>query len=121
MNLATKAALFSALLFPGWGHIFLKKYKRGLFIIISVSISIIIFCYYIVSVAIDVLRAASLKKEDISFSYVINLSAEAARSVNQFYILFVLLFIIILWLFSIYDSYFLGKKEMEKITSDADQ
>lgn len=121
MNLATKAALFSALLFPGWGHIFLKKYKRGIFLIISVSIGIIILCYYIVSVAIDVLRGASLKKGDVSFSYVINLSAEAVKSVNQFYIFFVLLFIIILWIFSIYDSYSLGKKEMEKITSGADQ
>jgi hypothetical protein len=74
-----------------------------------------------VAVAIDVLKAASLKKEDVSFSYVINLSAEAVKSVNQLYLFFVLLFIIILWLFSIYDSYSLGKKEMEKITSDADQ
>jgi len=121
MNLATKAALFSALLFPGWGHIFLKKYKRGLFIIISVFVGILICCYYIVSVTIDVLKAASIKKEDVSLSYVINLSTDAVKSVNQFYVFFVLLFIILLWLFSIYDSYYLGKKEMDNITSGADQ
>jgi hypothetical protein len=49
MKKSTKAALFSALVFPGAGHFYLKRYVPG-----SVIIGIAIACtYYIVSKAID--------------------------------------------------------------------
>jgi hypothetical protein len=36
MNLAIKGALYNALIFPGWGQIYLKNYKKGIFIIIAI-------------------------------------------------------------------------------------
>ncbi|GAB6267344.1 MAG: hypothetical protein STSR0002_00840 [Smithella sp.] len=36
MNKAIKAALFNALLFPGWGQIYLKQYKKSILIISAV-------------------------------------------------------------------------------------
>ncbi|NTW06617.1 MAG: hypothetical protein HGA29_02110 [Syntrophaceae bacterium] len=72
MNPATKAALYNALLFPGWGHIYLKKYKIG-----KMGKGIASPCP----------------------------------------ILLVLLFMVLLWVFSIIDAYQLGKKQMQQSTA----
>jgi uncharacterized membrane protein len=49
MKKSTKAALLSALVFPGTGHFYLKRYLAG-----SVILGLALACtYYIVSKAID--------------------------------------------------------------------
>jgi len=113
INLATKAALLSALLFPGWGQLFLKRYKRGVAIISLTVIGILSISLYVVQVALAVLKAAPLKKEAVNFSAVVQLSIEAIKSLNLFYLLIIILLIILLWIFSIVDAYFLGKKEIQ--------
>ena len=50
MNPAIKAALFSALLFPGWGQIYLKKYKKGILIIIPITAGVLSILWAIVQV-----------------------------------------------------------------------
>jgi TM2 domain-containing membrane protein YozV len=116
INLATKAALLSALLFPGWGQLLLKRYKRGVAIILLTVIGVLSIVFYVIQVAVTVLKTAPLKKEAVNFSAVVNLSVEAIKSLNLFYLLIILLFIILLWIFSIVDAYLLGKKDMSKIT-----
>ncbi|OGP67349.1 MAG: hypothetical protein A2W27_04900 [Deltaproteobacteria bacterium RBG_16_44_11] len=117
INLATKAALLSALLFPGWGQLFLKRYKRGLAIILPAVIGVILISLYVVQMAVAVLKAAPLKKEAVNFSAVVQLSINAVKSLNLFYLLIILSLIILLWIFSIVDAYLLGKKEMSKATT----
>ena len=110
INLATKAALLSALLFPGWGQFFLKRYKRGLAIILSAVVGMVLISLYIIQVAVAVLKAAPLKKEAVNFSAVVKLSIEAVKSLNLFYLSIILFIIILVWIFSIVDAYLLGKK-----------
>lgn len=119
INLATKAALLSALFFPGWGQIFLKRYKRGVAIISLTVIGVLSISLYVVQVAVAVLKAAPLKKEAVNFSAVVKLSIDAIKSLNLFYLSIILLLIILLWIFSIVDAYLLGKKDMSKITTAA--
>lgn len=121
INLATKAALFSALLFPGWGQLFLKKYKRGVAIILSAVVGMVLISLYIIQVAVAVLKAAPLKKEAVNLSAVVQLCIKAIKSLNLFYLLIILFIIILVWIFSIVDAYFLGKKEMLKITTAVDR
>jgi hypothetical protein len=110
MNQATKAALFSALLFPGWGQIYLKKYKRGILIIVPVVAGIIFFTWAIVQVAIRVLKAVPIKKESVDFSAVVNLTVSSIKGLDFSYLLIISLAIIFLWIFSVIDAYLLGKK-----------
>ncbi len=100
----------SALLFPGWGQVFLKRYKRGATIISLTVIGVLSISFYIVQVAVTVLKAAPLKKADVNFSAVVQLCINAVKSLNFFFLLILLLIVIILWIFSIVDAYFLGKK-----------
>ncbi|MEN6423039.1 MAG: hypothetical protein ABFD76_13940 [Smithella sp.] len=114
MNMATKAALFNALLFPGWGEIYLKKYKRGLLIIIAVMMGIISILWSFIQKSMVILKFTSFKKGTVTFSAVVQLAMDTVRSLNLRYLLFVFLTMILLWIVSIFDAYFLGKKEMAK-------
>ena len=114
MNLATKAALFNALLFPGWGEIYLKKYKRGILIIIAIIAGSLSILWSIVHTTMKILRFAPFKKGTVTFSAVIQLTIDSIKALNLFYISLILLSMIMLWIFSIIDAYLLGKEEMAK-------
>ncbi|MCX5850202.1 MAG: DUF5683 domain-containing protein [Deltaproteobacteria bacterium] len=121
MNSATKAALFNALLFPGWGQIYLKQYKKGIAIIIAVIAGILSILWSVVQATIDILKIAPFKKGTVTLSAVIQLTIDSIKALNMFYLNLILFFMILLWIFSIIDAYLIGKDEMTKSSMSADQ
>jgi TM2 domain-containing membrane protein YozV len=121
METATKAALFSALLFPGWGQIYLKRYKRGIAIILPTLAGMLSICWGVVQVAISILKAAPFKKGTVDMSAVVKLSLDSVKALDSIYFSLILLFIVLLWIFSIVDAYHLGKKQMPEITISVNQ
>ena len=117
MNLATKAALLNALLFPGWGQIYLKKYKKGISIIIATIVGVLSIIWSVIQTTINILKIAPLKKGTVNFSAVITLAIDAIKALNLFYLYLILSFMILLWIFSIIDAYQSGKKEMAKYSA----
>ena len=113
MNLATKAALFNALLFPGWGQIYLKKYKKGISIIIATIAGVLSIIWSVIQTTINILKIAPLKKGTITFSAVVNLTIGSIKALNLFYLFLILFFMILLWIFSMIDAYISGKKEIQ--------
>ena len=113
MNIATKAALFNALLFPGWGQIYLKKYKKGISIIIAIIAGVVSILWSVVQTTINILKIAPFKKGTVNFSAVVNLAIDSIKALNLFYLFLILLFMILLWIFSIIDAYISGKKEIQ--------
>ena len=121
MNPAIKAALFSALLFPGWGQIYLKKYKRGILIILPVVACMLSITWAIIKIAVTVIKAAPFKKGTADFSAVVNVTINAIKALDIYFLLSIFLLIVFLWVFSTIDAYLLGKKEITKATTSADQ
>ena len=121
MNLATKAALYNALLFPGWGQIYLKKYKKGVLIIIAITAGCISILWSVAQATINILKIAPIKKGTVTFSVVVQLAIDAVKALNLFYLYLILFFMILLWILSIIDAYLIGKKEMMKSSMSADQ
>jgi hypothetical protein len=119
MNLAVKAAIYSALLFPGWGQIYLKNYKRGIAIILPVLFCIISLCWIIIRVVTNVIKATPLKKGTMDMQSIFKIIADSMKVLDSRYMAFILLPIILLWIISIVDAYFLGKKQMQMTTSEA--
>jgi hypothetical protein len=113
MNLATKAALFNALLFPGWGQIYLKKYKKGILIIIAIIAGVSSILWSVVQTTKNILKIAPFKKGTVNFSAVVNLAIDAIKALNLSYLFLILLSMILLWVFSIIDAYISGKKEIQ--------
>jgi hypothetical protein len=121
METATKAALFSALLFPGWGQIYLRRYKRGIVIILPVLAGMLSICWDVVQAAISILKAAPFKKGTVDISAVIKLSLDSVKALDSIYFSLILLLVVLLWMFSIVDAYQLGKKQMQEITISVNQ
>jgi TM2 domain-containing membrane protein YozV len=121
MNLSTKASVYNALIFPGWGQIYLKNYKKGLFIIIAISAGVISILWSVAQATINILKIAPIKKGTVTLSVVVQLALDAVKSLNLFHLYLILFFMILLWILSIIDAYTSGEKEMAKSNIDADQ
>ncbi len=87
MDKATKAALFSALLFPGWGQFYLKRYKRGLVFILPVLIGTLALAWSVVQVGITIIKAAPFKKGTVQLANVIQVTVDALKD-DRFFLFF---------------------------------
>ena len=121
MNLAKKAALFNALFFPGWGQIYLKHYKKGVLIILSVLAGILSIVWSLIQQAKAFLKISPFAKGTVTFGGIVELAVNSLRSLEISYLLLISLFLILLWIFSIIDAYASGKKEMAKSNTPSDQ
>jgi len=121
INVTTKAALFNSLVFPGWGEIYLKKYRRGLLIITGMAAGILSILLLVVQETLAVLKVTPVDKSTLSLGRLFQLSVKVMHSLNPSCILIILFFMIFLWLLSIIDAYRLGKETMLEISTDADQ
>lgn len=110
MNPAKKAALFNLLLFPGWGQIYLKRYKKGIAIIFTFIAAILFVLWSIVQATIAFLKISPFKKGTVTFEAVIKLTVNSIKSLNLTYFSLFLFLVVLLWAFSIIDAYQTGKK-----------
>ncbi len=121
MNLAIRAALYNALLFPGWGHFYLKQYKRGIIFILPVLAGMLAICWAIAQVAYNILNANPFPKGTVDLATVIKLSTDSTKALDLNKLSIILVLIILLWIVSILDAYRLGKKQMAILTTSANQ
>ena len=121
MNKATKAVLFSALLFPGWGQIYLKRYIRGLFFILPVLAGTLALAWAVVQLGAAIIKAAPFKNGTVQMADIIGVTVDAIKAIDLSYAVFVLTVIFALWILSIVDAYWLSKKIMASSTTDVHQ
>jgi len=114
MNLAVRAALYNALLFPGWGHFYLKKYKRGLVFLLPVLAGMLAICWAVFQIAVQIVQAAPLKKGAVDIAAIVKLALQSARAIDLGYFSLLALFIVLLWAAAIIDAYLIGKKRMQE-------
>jgi hypothetical protein len=67
----------------------------------------------VVQVALAVLKATPFKKGSAHFSDIVILSVNSIKALDLFYLKLIIIFMILLWIFSIVDAYFLGKKQIQ--------
>lgn len=109
MSKAIKAALLSALVFPGTGHLLLKKYLHGI-VLIGVSFSVL---YLVISRLIE--KALQITDKIISGEVQLDVTAiteliakQSTGSETQLLNIAEVVLVII-WLISIVDSYRIGR------------
>ncbi|KQC11237.1 MAG: hypothetical protein APR62_01735 [Smithella sp. SDB] len=110
MNKAIKAALFNALLFPGWGQIYLKQYKKGVLIISTIMAGTLSILWSVIQITRDILKISPFKKGTVTLSAVLQLVIDSIKVLNCTYMSLILFFMLFLWVCSMIDSYQSGKK-----------
>ena len=108
MTRSTKAALLSGLVFPGIGHMVLKKYLRGSALIISALIASSIIVTVVIQRAltiVDRINSGDIPVETGAFAEMVSNSTNGADSLIEN------ISVVVLgacWLIGIIDSYRLG-------------
>lgn len=119
MKQSTKAALLSGLLFPGIGHLALKKYLRASILILAALAAVYVMTTAAVNQAISVVDRISsgevaLDSQAITEAITASSSDASYRAANvSLYILGTF------WLFGIIDSWRLGNAEDKKHASQS--
>jgi hypothetical protein len=110
MKKSIKAALFSALLFPGTGHFSLQKMMRGLYFFIPAFLSLIYLVRYSLDKAYVIADQLNLGKIPLDTETITNLIAEPPTGMTLLNLQIATWTIIVCWIGSIIDSFLLGKK-----------
>jgi TM2 domain-containing membrane protein YozV len=126
MKTAIKAALLSGVVFPGLGQIYLKRYKRGLVILILVLLGFVIIIRTVIVSALESLKEIQSGGGIADMETISNLaridSAHSGINLN-----FILLLVSCCWLFSAVDAYRIGKRSLpgiddkKKLSENPDQ
>jgi len=114
MKTAIKAALLSGFVFPGLGQIYLKRYKRGLTMMILVLLALGIIIRTVIVSALESLKAIESGGGIADMQTISNLasidSVHSGINLNL-----ILLFVLCCWLFSVVDAYIIGKRSIPGI------
>jgi TM2 domain-containing membrane protein YozV len=108
MKTAVKAALLSGFVFPGVGQIYLKRYLRGLIILIPVLLGLII----IVGIAtVDIMESLKQIEAGATDANTMLTLAASHSARNDIVSKAISLFIACCWLFSMIDAYSIGRRK----------
>ncbi|HOU55336.1 MAG TPA: hypothetical protein PLZ82_00720 [Smithellaceae bacterium] len=115
MNQETRAALFSFLLFPGGGQIFLKRYARGMAFLAPAAAATLALAWMIFQVVLVIVREALSGASGMDG--VLPGMRNGLGAIDMNLALWLLILILFLWISSTIDAYRLGKKAEPPTTS----
>jgi hypothetical protein len=108
MKTAIKAALLSALVFPGVGQMYLKRYVRGLIPMVLTLTGMGVMIVQATVRALQELEKMQIQSGLVDLKAVANRAAASSAS-GDWYSPLIVPMIVVCWLFSVIDSYMLGK------------
>jgi TM2 domain-containing membrane protein YozV len=119
MKSPVKAALLSGLVFPGLGQIYLKRYMRGLTIIIPVILGLTFIIGMATVGALESLKKIKIEGGNADMDTIVNL-ATTYSTPNAIYSDIIFVFIACCWLFSVIDAYRIGKRNFLNVRDGKD-
>lgn len=103
--------LLSVLVFPGAGHLYLKRYKLGALLVLLSLLSIISILTAIIRLLRPIVREMALQGGGLDIQQVSQLVSDALANGADATITLTLIGLAVLWVFSLIDSYRLSKKK----------
>jgi TM2 domain-containing membrane protein YozV len=107
LKASSKAALLSALIFPGVGQIYLKRYLRGLIPMVLVLTGLGVLVARATFRALEIIEKMQAAGGAIDMNVAANLAATSAASGDP-YSSPIILGMFCCWTFSVIDAYMLG-------------
>lgn len=110
MNNSIKAALLSALIFPGVGQISAGDKKRGWSIIGGNVMLVFLIVREVMQKAYTVIAEMQKSGSPMDIESVSNATSKLAGFSDNVFLNILLILLIILWVYSVFDAYRAGKK-----------
>lgn len=111
MNQSVKAALLSALIFPGVGQISLGYKKRGWLIIGCCGVLLYLIISEIMQKAYQVIAEMQKNGSAMDIESISNTTSQLTGFSDNMFLNVLLILVIVGWVISMVDAYRLGKKE----------
>jgi TM2 domain-containing membrane protein YozV len=116
MKHSIKAALLSGLFFPGTGQIALKHYKRGIALLLTVSVCVFYIVKQAVNQAFSILDQFS-QSGTVDMNAITHAATQVSGASDSTLVNVAYLVITGCWLFGIIDAYVIGKSMDNKINA----
>lgn len=118
MSNSLKAALLSGLVFPGLGQVVLKRYRRGVVLMLIVLACLSIVVVKAVQQAFSILKRIELAGGTINMDAISNAVTQSSTNSDSLVFNSILLLIIVCWILGVVDAYRIGKKrDLEEQTT----
>ena len=114
MKHSLRGALLSGLVLPGLGQIALKRYKRGVVLLVVVSASLLLIVIKGVQQALAILEKIELQGGALDMGTISNAAIEASTTSESLVLKLLFLWVIVCWIIGIVDAFRIGRrKDME--------
>ena len=110
MSNSLKAALLSGLVFPCIGQVVLKRYRRGVVLMLIVLACLLIVVAKAVQQAFSILKQIELAGGTINVDAILNVATQSSTNSDSLLFNSILLLIVVCWILGVVDAYRIGKK-----------
>ena len=111
MKKSVKAALLSALVFPGAGHLFLKKYYLGTALACTSLLSLYFLISGTVERALQIIEKIQFIETQLDLAVMTEILSQQAKGSDMRFMNMIWLLLIFLWIIGIVDSYMTGREK----------
>ncbi|MGD8958007.1 MAG: hypothetical protein PVJ03_11785 [Chromatiaceae bacterium] len=109
MNRSTKAALLSALVFPGIGHLYLKRFAVGLLLSAGSAVAFYFIVSGAISRALPIAERVQREGRPLDVDAIARLVSEQSLGADNSSIGVAAIAFLVLWIVGIFDSYRQGR------------
>lgn len=109
MGNALRGALMSALVFPGLGHVVLKRYRRGFVLMLAVLVCLVGIVTEAAKKAVAIMDRVQYEGGAIDIAAISEAAQQASVSSDSCVINVAFLLMALCWVFGIVDAYRIGK------------
>lgn len=109
MTYAGKGLVLSGLVFPGLGQVILKRYVRGVLMMLAIAAGLIFMTAEAARTALDALARMSARGGTVDVARIVDAAGQAVSRSHTWIYAFSLLLILAVWLFSTVDAYRIGQ------------
>ncbi len=118
MNSALKAGLLSGLVFPGFGHIALKHYKRGIVLILVAFAGLSVLLRETMQYMNDIVEKMAMQGGAVDFTGITNALGHAGAVRDSLVLNLASSLFVICWFIGVVDAYRIGKKKDKESTAN---
>ena len=111
MKKSIKAALLSAFVFPGAGHLYLKKYISGILLISTTGAGIFYLISTLIQTALSIVDKIQNGEVPPDITSISQLLLNRSGSSESFFLNMATILVIICWIIGIIDSYRIARKQ----------
>lgn len=121
MKRSIKAAFLSGVLGAGSGHLYLKRYRRGAFLIVSTLNALVVIATQAVKQAQVIFEKITPESGNLTFDELSVLVEKTSTNEELFLTNAATMIIMLVWTFGIFDAYKIGKEQDQKENTDSNQ